>query len=348
MKPLVSTIVPIYNSEKYLRRCLNSLIAQTYGSMEIILVNDGSTDASAAICDEYASQDQRIKVIHKANAGVSQARNSGLDVASGIYIHYTDSDDWLEANAYEILVNVAENNDCDVVRYNAYNSSNAIVNQAPYKGLYSGEALENDVMLSYIGSPKYGGEFLLGVPWLYFFKRSLIEKHHVRFNKNMFRCEDRLFTLTTLLSAKKMAFIDDALYHYETSAGSLSNKYDPIRWLQELQYLTEIQKEYTSIKWADFVIEADKRIENEYVLRAVVSVNNEFFSNNENSFSKKYSNTKTIISHDQLKIAIKNIKKETLGLKGNLTLWMIKHQQAFLLSVFNTLILYKNKIANNG
>lgn len=344
MKPLVSVVVPIYNSGKYLRRCLDSLIIQTYGSIEIILVNDGSTDSSPAICDEYAAKDSRIKVIHKSNAGVSEARNTGLDAATGIYIHFTDSDDWLESNAYEILVNVAEYKLCDVVRYNAYNSSNAVVNRVSYNGYYSGETLENDINLAYIGSEKFGGEFLLGVPWLYFIKRDLIEKNKIRFNKNLRRCEDRLFTLSTLLLTGSMVFIDDALYHYETSAGSLSNRYDPLRWEQELMYLDELKKFYTSVKSPQFAAKANLRIGNEYILRAIVSVNNEFFSDNKNSFSKRYIDTKNIIENRYVQEASRIVQTEKLGTKGRITLWMVRHRQAFLLSLLNSMILMKSKI----
>lgn len=100
---LISVIVPVYNVEKYLPDCLDSLVAQTYRNLEIILVDDGSTDSSGKICDEYAKKDPRIQVIHKANAGVAMARNSGLERATGMYVSFVDSDDWLEKNTYQIL-----------------------------------------------------------------------------------------------------------------------------------------------------------------------------------------------------------------------------------------------------
>lgn len=109
-KALISIIVPVYNSEKYINRCVNSLIKQTYKNLEIILVDDGSTDTSPQICDRFKEQDDRVKVIHKPNGGVSSARNEGLSLASGDYIGFVDSDDWIAVNMYEILYDVIKKN----------------------------------------------------------------------------------------------------------------------------------------------------------------------------------------------------------------------------------------------
>ena len=102
-EPLISVIVPIYNVETYLPQCLDSIIVQTWNNLEIILINDGSTDNSGHICDAYVAKDSRIKVVHKSNGGLSAARNSGLDIANGEYIGFVDSDDWIEPTMYENL-----------------------------------------------------------------------------------------------------------------------------------------------------------------------------------------------------------------------------------------------------
>ena len=104
-KPLISIIIPIYNVEKYLPVCLDSILAQTYKNLEIILVDDGSPDGSGTICDEYASRDSRFVVVHQKNGGVSVARNTGLDHATGDYIGIVDPDDWIEPNMYEVMMN---------------------------------------------------------------------------------------------------------------------------------------------------------------------------------------------------------------------------------------------------
>ena len=115
MEDLISVIVPIYNVEKYINRCIDSIIEQTYTNLEIILVDDGSTDNSGSICDEYAKKDNRIKVIHKENGGVSSARNVGLDTAIGQYITFVDSDDYIEKKYCEILLKTLKKQKADCV-----------------------------------------------------------------------------------------------------------------------------------------------------------------------------------------------------------------------------------------
>ena len=116
---LISIIVPVYNMEKYLARCVDSIIAQTYDKIEIILVDDGSTDNSSSMCDHYARKDERIKVVHKLNGGLSDARNAGFAVATGSYIGYVDSDDWIEPDMYEKMYYACVENDAElaVCRY---------------------------------------------------------------------------------------------------------------------------------------------------------------------------------------------------------------------------------------
>lgn len=338
-----SIIIPIYNMEQHLERCLNSIVNQTYSDLEIILINDGSTDMSASICDTIAKKDQRIIVIHQPNSGVSSARNRGLEQASGDYISFIDPDDWVEATMYETLAFHFNNKEIDILRFNAYRKGE-ILNPLPFEGEYSGEKLEEEIMLPLIGAKEFGGMFILGVLWLHVYKRRLIDQYAIRFNKQLRRCEDRLFTLTSALHAKNILFINDVLYHYEVYDESLSNKYDLLRWQQELTYLEELQKEYTACKEQYFIDEANERIRSEYLLRAVTSINNEFFSNNTNSFSKRYRNIKAIINHPKTRDAVKLTPRNKMGLKGKLTLGMIEYKLSLLLSLFNTAIVFKNKI----
>ncbi len=114
MEKLISIIVPVYNVEPYLERCINSILGQTYANLEILLINDGSTDNSGVICDEYAKKDTRIKVVHKNNGGVSSARNLGLEVATGEYIGFIDSDDYIEPTMFEELYNKAKTENADM------------------------------------------------------------------------------------------------------------------------------------------------------------------------------------------------------------------------------------------
>lgn len=117
----ISVIVPVYNVEKYLSQCLDSIIHQTYKNLEIILVDDGSTDSSGLICDNYSQKDKRIKIIHKCQGGLSDARNAGLKIATGEYISFIDSDDFIDKNMYSILINNTQKYNSDIVWFNYYN-----------------------------------------------------------------------------------------------------------------------------------------------------------------------------------------------------------------------------------
>src|SRR4051794_4889210 len=112
--PKISIVVPVYKVEKYIKRCVDSILAQTYQDFELILVDDGSPDNCGKICDSLAKQDKRIKVIHKENGGLSTARNAGIDVAVGEYIGFVDSDDWVTKDMFEYLLNLIEDNECDI------------------------------------------------------------------------------------------------------------------------------------------------------------------------------------------------------------------------------------------
>jgi glycosyltransferase EpsJ len=342
-----SIIIPVYNVERYLNHCLDSIIAQSYTDLEIILIDDGSTDKSGEICDSYAQKDKRIKVIHQKNSGVSAARNAGIDAAAGCYISFVDSDDWISPDMYETIAGYIANDDIDILRFNAYRKGE-LINELPFSGKYAGGKYEQEVLLPFIGSAYFGGMFMLGVLWLHVFRREIIEQNHIRFNTGLRRCEDRLFTLTAALHAGNMFFTDKGLYHYEIYEESLSNRYDPLRWQQELIYLGKLKEEYSQGKGKSFVEEANKRVQNEYLLRAVTSINNEFFSNNPNSFASKYRNTRSIVNHPEVEAATKNLSIKKMGLKGKLTLIMIKYKLPLPLCFFNIFIKYKNKIQRNG
>ena len=112
---LISVIIPVYNSEKFLNRCVDSVLKQSYKELDIILIDDGSSDKSGEMCDQYAQMDKRVRVIHQKNRGVSAARNSGLDVAIGDYCTFVDSDDYIESEMYQSMIDIAEQYNCDVI-----------------------------------------------------------------------------------------------------------------------------------------------------------------------------------------------------------------------------------------
>ena len=222
MAPKISVIVPVYNTEKFLHRCIDSVLAQTYTDFEMLLIDDGSKDSSGVICETYAAKDTRIRVIHKENTGVSDTRNLGLDVARGKYLFFLDADDfWLQTHSMSMFVQKAEEHNLDIVRgeYSAMyeDGSFAWSRRIPEKRkqyaervLYSGEFLEYGIH----------GEFFLP---LSMFKRSRIG--YLRFEKGRVFLEDMLFYSTFLLQDLKCMYLPDIrFYGYRKNENSASNK----------------------------------------------------------------------------------------------------------------------------
>ncbi len=200
----ISVIVPVYNVEQYLAKCLDSVINQTYKNLEIICVDDGSSDNSGRILDEYAAKDERIKVIHGENRGVSVARNKGLDVATGDWISFLDADDWLDVNAYEKLLKSIKGADVDIIIFGNYCVYDGIT--AKYKPINIEENKLNDYsyLLLKLGS----------LVWNKLYKRSVIENNKLRFVEHIKLSEDGLFNIELMLQYPKIQTIDEGLYYY--------------------------------------------------------------------------------------------------------------------------------------
>lgn len=186
--PELSIIVPVYKVEKYLPKCIDSILAQTFRDFELILIDDGSPDNCGAICDEYAARDSRIKVIHQANAGVSAARNAGLDIASGTYLGFVDSDDWIEPEMYETMIATAKEKQVDVVvcGHSTYEENgNLQYTKRPTEGIVE----QNELVTSIYRVPNP----LEGVCWNKIFLRKKVKQ--VRYPLGVPRYEDTIYML---------------------------------------------------------------------------------------------------------------------------------------------------------
>ncbi len=226
-KPLISVIVAVYNIEEYVERCIESIIKQTYSELQIILVDDGSTDGSGGICDEYGQKDSRITVIHKVNGGLSDARNAGLKIASGEYIGYVDGDDWIESDMYETMIDELLIRDAELAccRY-----------KNVYRDRTEDDSSEDVLVLSplemldiYINEhPKYR---IYNSVWSKLYKASLVKD--LTFPKGH-NSEDIMYTTTAMCRMKKGVYIDRALYNYVIDReGSIMNDKSGKRMLED-------------------------------------------------------------------------------------------------------------------
>lgn len=229
MMPKFSVIIPVYNTENYLDRCTLSCINQTYKDFEIILINDGSKDNSGTICDEYSKKDNRIKVIHQENAGVSTARNVGIINAIGDYIVFLDSDDYLEFNMLEKLNNIIENNEVECIIYN-------LKNELENKIVYGKELIDSLITLIRTET--------INSPWNKIYKRSIIEKYNIKFDKKIQIGEDLLFNISYISKIKTIYLYNDKLYNYTIeNNNSLTSKYKKDKYIQ-LMFVDSRIKEY--------------------------------------------------------------------------------------------------------
>lgn len=212
--PLVSVIVPVYNVEKYITRCIDSIIGQTYANLQIILVDDGSPDNSGAICDEYTKRDSRIMVVHQENEGVSGARNNGLLFAEGSLIAFVDSDDWLHPEMYETLVGMMKNYELDMARCSVVETDGTQERNIQPHG-----KIANQIMTGKDIFELYFTEFLVKPIWNSLYKKNLVQGI---FPPERCRFEDNYVSGRYLYRSQRMMIIDRPLYYYFKNPSSIT------------------------------------------------------------------------------------------------------------------------------
>lgn len=237
-QPLVSIIVPIYKVEPYLRRCLDSIVNQTYTNLEIILIDDGSPDGCPQICDEYAANDNRIVVIHKENGGLSDARNAGLDICKGEYISFVDSDDWVDEKYIEVLLSLSikENTDIVIGEYVKINGKIPQKEENVWTKTYSSkEAL---IRLFSKNNITYT------VSWGKLYKKELFNS--IRFPIGKYH-EDEFTTYILFYNSTKIVYTSKALYNYYQRAGSIvstRHPWDVLDYLEQRFIFFKERKEF--------------------------------------------------------------------------------------------------------
>lgn len=225
--PAISVIVPIYNMEKLMRKCLNSILAQTFQDYECLLIDDGSKDSSPAICDEYAAKDPRFKAYHKPNGGLSDARNYGIERAQGVYTIFFDPDDWVDADCLTDMYAKAQETDADMVMCDLYYND-------PYRQSYSKQEPtslnHNDVLKDLIIGKVYG----FTVTKL--LRRTLYQQYDLQYPVGMYGCEDQYTMCKLLKNDIKIAYLPKAYYHYMHYGNvTQSRRYDESTYQQDVR-----------------------------------------------------------------------------------------------------------------
>lgn len=231
-KVLVSIIVPVYNVERYIKRGIESLLNQTLKNIEIILIDDGSTDNSRKICEKYANKDTRVNLIVQKNLGVSHARNLGIENALGDYIIFMDPDDEIDLRMCEILYSTMQKDDCDLVLCNFYKvikeKKLPIILNYPSKLNNSKEI--KSLILDMIGNEIYGEETVMGCIWRGLYKKDFLLKHNIKFPQNIRPMQDLIFMIEYLSKCKSVNINKECLYYYYVNPNSAVTGYKKNLW----------------------------------------------------------------------------------------------------------------------
>ena len=215
--PSVSIIVPVYNAEKTIERCVSSILNQTYKDFELLLLDDGSTDDSGRICDEYAKRDTRVRVCHKASSGVSDTRNQGIDMAEGEYLQFVDSDDWIIPEATGFFLRAATEHGCDMVIGDFYR---VIGERVAQKGTIEKDGIldRKDYAANMMRKP---ADFYYGVLWNKFYKSSIIKEHQIKMDIAVSWCEDFIFNMEYVRHIDTVYVLKVPMYYYVKTKDSL-------------------------------------------------------------------------------------------------------------------------------
>lgn len=306
----ISVIVPIYNVEKYLANCLESLLAQTHTELEVILVNDGSKDQSLEICKTYAEKDKRIVVIDKMNEGVSITRNTGLEAATGEYVAFIDPDDWVEPEAYASMLNQIKKWESPVCLCNFYKDTKR--RSQPKCFEFTSEVLEGDevreqLINNMIGMPnllpKY--VYVMGSVWRGLYSRSFLNNNALRFVPRLTIMEDLVFMVQTLLKCDKVAIDQGIWYHYVQHAASTLHTYNGQLWEDQLVVYELLEQ---SLKEAHIEGDMRNRLDLRYIGMVLTAIKNETYIKKGGDFKDTIAHIKEIFTDETLKNVLERVK----------------------------------------
>lgn len=248
---MVSIIVPVHNVEKYLEKCINSLLAQSYKNIEILLIDDGSTDLSGKICDDFCRSNDQVKVFHTENEGVSHARNIGIKEARGELLAFVDSDDWVDADYIEILVNGIEKYEADIYLCSYYDETREKSEalsflRNPHSVFEAKERYEllEDMMLWRYRICNPASVTDIGVPWGKIYRKAYLIQHDISFPYGLKRMQDTIFNLYACYHAERIVFDDIPKYHYRRNINSAVYGFTEDFDRTAVRVLEEIRKFY--------------------------------------------------------------------------------------------------------
>ena len=321
----ISVIVPVYNVEKYIKKCIESILNQTFNNFELILVNDGSTDKSGEICDLYLKRDTRIKVIHKNNSGVSDTRNVGIKNSLGKYIQFIDPDDWIEKDLLMMVYKTIEKEKSDVVFCGI--KRERFLNGDITENIASEELVRNINKNKSYDAIRLRNEDLFGFTWCKLFKSSIIKENNILFDKRLSLAEDEKFTCDYYRYVNKISIIRKAYYHYVIYGNERNT-------LCKSKINTIFDKDIIFDSWIKCISNDSKNI------RINVFLANRAFSNlYEEIWNICYSNNnrKQKVKKIKYTILYKYLKKNKQNIDQLIFILLIKYELVNLFKIYNVI-----------
>ena len=327
----VSIIVPVYDVEKYLKRCVKSILKQTYSNLQIILVDDGSPDSSPGMCDDYAKQDNRVEVIHKVNGGLGYARNTGLEMVKGDYIVFIDSDDFVPHNYVEYLVDSIEQNGVDacISGYNKVDYAEKILYQTRYnKQLFLGNVKEEFLPRLFGSLPNNHDSIHPSVCGI-IFKSECILANNIRFkSEREVVSEDLVFEIELFSKMNSVQVMDDALYNYCNNENTLSQSFSLTK-LKKQEELYEYIKKYIKENNIDReVLVRFQKLFMIYIKEDIRIVLNMYISRKEkNALIRKILEAPTVLN------ILKEYPIKSMAMSKRIFMNLVKAKKIFLLKI---------------
>lgn len=324
---LVTVVIPIYNVEKYLNRCIESVVNQTYNSLEILLIDDGSPDKCPEICDDWASRDNRIRVIHKENQGAGIARNTGIENANGEYICFFDSDDYIAPETIEKSYKLAKNDNSEIVIFGLYfvNANGKITNrfiQWDKPKRYSGDEVIKSFLPEYIAPDPYGDgtrKFYMSI-WSAIYSMNLINKSDWRFVSERDITSEEIYSLTDLYSdVESVSVLPEAFYYYCENDSSLSRKYVADRYERIKDFYIKCTDLCRRKGYSDDIIH---RVSKPYLAYTISALKQEA------KVSKEH--VKKIINDEVLQRVLKENKRDKVSLTRKVLFFTMRNKLYFL------------------
>lgn len=318
--PRVSIIVPIYNAEKNLAECIDSILNQTMKDIEVILVDDGSTDSSPAICDTYAARDSRVQVIHKPNGRASSARNAGMRAASGEYIAFVDSDDWIESEMYEkMLESGADVCLCDFMRFlgeQEFPNTHANVKA----GFYNREQMKSDIFPYLVMD---GVDYPITISnCVMLIRRSIIEENGLSYREDIHISEDAPFGSEVLYCAQSFAYLKEHFfYHYRMTEGSSSRTYKEWWWDSSLKINEEIEDFFGNCPDYDFTQQIKSNMF--YLARAEIFY---IIRNQDLPRQEENRKIKAVMNHPRVVRMMKDLDVSAFPMSFKMLYWSIRYR----------------------